>query len=55
MLTTEIWGFIYHEVGDPPLSMVSMEYSCWSPLSLWPVITERKNQPWDSIFYKSNK
>ncbi len=31
MLTTEILGFAYSEVGDPPLSMVSVQYSCWGP------------------------
>ncbi len=31
MLTTEIWGFAYPEVGDPLFSMVSVQYSCWAP------------------------
>ncbi len=44
MLTTEIWGFAYPQVGDPTFSIVSIEYSAGAPYLFGPVITERNHE-----------
>ncbi len=45
MLTTEIWGFAYPEIGDPPISMVSVQYSCWAPYLFDQSLQKEKIRP----------
>ncbi len=42
MLTTDILGVCLPWNRWPQFSMVSVQYSTYGPLCLWPVITERK-------------